>query len=67
MGYCVNEIGERSDRRVGQWTGKSVETVGLLQLEQIMLILLRKEDNQLLQFNGEEADTAGWAVFTIRQ
>ena len=29
-----------------------------------MLILLRKEDSQLSQSNGEEADTVGQAGFT---
>ena len=37
MEYSVNEIaqrvGEKSDRRVGQWTGESEESVGLLKLE----------------------------------
>ena len=63
MRLC-REIGEKSDRRVGQWTGESVETVGLLKLERMMLILLRKEDSQLSQSDGEEADTMGWAGFT---
>ena len=36
MRFC-REIGENSDRRVGQWTGELVESVGLLKLERNML------------------------------
>lgn len=45
--------------RVEQWTGESDETVGLLRFEQMMLILSRKEDSQLSQCDGGEADTEG--------
>ena len=67
MGYNVNEIVQRDMgevRQVGQQTGESLEKVGLLKLEQMMLILLRKADSQLSQSNGDEADTVGWAGFT---
>ena len=48
MRLC-REIWEKSARRVRQWTDESVETVGLLKSEQMMLILFRKEDGQLSQ------------------
>ena len=40
MKLC-REMGEKSDRRVGQWTGESEETVRLSKFERMVLVLSR--------------------------